>query len=361
MADALLDILTLPIRDQWRTLTVSQQIAQLQRHRLLPIALAQLRAQAGGLQGLLAGFWDSLMTAGRRSAESDTQLLGRVLPALSARGCRALLLKGAALGRWLYPAPELRPSSDIDVLIDARWRLEAHAALTAAGLLSDGYSHHDQASKQATYLDPESGRQIDLHWALNVVPELACRFDFSALEADSIELSHPAGARALGRVDALMHAVIHYHAHQPANDRPVIWLHDMALLARGLDAEGWVELDRKVRRARLAGLHAAALDQAANWFPLELQAEHLQQWRALGVSECTARLLSADAKPLVRLLHSLSCVPTMRGRIDYLRARLFPALEWMRGRYATTSGSQLAKAYLLRWTEGLRQSVSARP
>ena len=353
----LLSLLAAPIREQWQALPVAEQISQLQRHRLLPIALAKLREQRGALDGLLAGLWDSLAVAGRRTAELDRRLLERVLPALAARGCRTLLLKGAALGRWLYAGPELRPCSDIDLLIDARNRLAAHAALSAAGLRSDGYSHHDHASNQATYTDPESHRQIDLHWALSVVPELACRFDFAALDADAIDLAQPAGARALGRVDALMHAVIHYHAHQPADDRPVIWLHDIALLARGLDDHGWAELDRKLRHAQLAGLHAAAFQHAARWFPLEPPAELMRQWQSLGQGECTRTLLEAQPSPARRLLHSLSCMTSMRGRIAYLRARLFPAADWMRGRYAARSRGQLARAYLQRWTAGLSQAL----
>lgn len=359
MTDGLLELLAPPIRERWGALAVSEQIAQLQRHRLLPIALAHVRERGAGRDALLSGIRDSLASAGCRTADVDRRLLERVLPALAAADCRALLLKGAALGRWLYAAPELRPSSDIDLLVDPRRRLDAHAALTAAGLRSDGYSQHDHASNQATYRDPESGRQVDLHWALSVVPELACRFDFAALDADAFDLPQPAGARALGRVDALMHAVIHYHAHQPVRDRPVIWLHDMAMLARGLDTAGWAELDRKVRRSQLAGLHAAALEDVVTWFPLDLPMELMSQWAALGHSECTRHLLDIDARPFIRLLHSLGCVTSLRGRVDYLRARLFPAVEWMRGRYAATSPLQLASAYLQRWTNGVKQALGA--
>lgn len=356
----LLDFLAPPMRDRWSALPVLDQIGQLQRHRLLPLALAHARHAGRELGPLVEGMWNALMATGQRNAQLNSASLGRILPALAARGCRALLLKGVALGSWLYPAPELRLSSDIDLLIDANRRLDAHAALTEVGLQSDGYSHHDHASNQATYHDPESNRQIDLHWALSVVPELACRFDFAALDADAIDLPQLAGARALGRVDALMHSVVHYYAHQPVVDRPVIWLHDMALLARGLDAQGWAELDRKARKAQLAGLHAAALREAAQWFPLDLPAELLRQWTALGGDECTSHLLNADVRPLRRLLHSLACVTSMRARIAYLRARLFPAAAWMRGRYAATSGLKLAHAYLNRWSTGLRQALLAR-
>lgn len=360
MTDALLELLTPSAREPFMGLGFSTRISRLQHHRLLPIALAHAR-ELGELDALQVGLQESLTTAGRQIAERDSRLLERVLPVLDGIGCRALLLKGAALGRWLYAAPELRPGSDVDLLIDPRFRLAAHAALTAAGLRSDGYSQHDHASNQATYVDPDSGRQIDLHWALSVVPELACRFDFSTLYGDAIELPTPRGARALGRVDALMHGVIHFHAHRPVNERPLIWLHDLALLARGLDSDGWAQLDRKTRSAGLAGLHAAALQEVARCFPLQLPATQLQQWQQLGRGECTSALMHADRGPLRRLLHSLNCITTLRGRLAYLRARLLPTAEWMRGRYAATNALQLSRAYLRRWADGLRQAVNARP
>lgn len=355
----LLALLNSKVREQWAALGIADQIAQLQRQRLLPVALAYLRS-IGNLDSLHAGLWEIVVQRGRESAAIDDQLLERVLPALQARGCRPLLLKGAALGRWLYDAPELRLGSDIDLLVDPRRRLDAHAALTAAGMQSDGYSHHNLASNQATYVDKETRRQIDLHWALSTLPELACRFDFEQLDSAGIDLEQPASARVLGRVDALMHSVIHYCAHQPADDRPLIWLYDLTLLARGLDARGWAELDRKVRSAQLAGLHAAALQLAAESFSLELPVVLLQKWRELGNAECTGALLRVNPGPVRRLLHSLGCITSMRERIAYLRARLIPVDEWMRGRYGATNGPQLCMAYVHRWADGLMQGVRSR-
>ena len=355
----LLALLAPPLQTQWAALSSSEQIRLLQQHRLLPLALDHLRQAGQSLTPLFAGMLESLESVGQCHARLDNDLLLRVLPALTACRCRPLLLKGVSLGRWLYAAPALRPSTDIDLLVDPQQRLQAHDALIEAGLESDGYSQHDQASQQATYHDPHTGRHIDLHWAINVLPEIACRFDFARLHARSIDVPTVPGARALCRIDALMHAVAHFFAHQPANERPGVWLYDIALLARGLDSAGWAQLDAAVREAGLAGLHVAALRQTSQWFAIELPEAMLETWQALGQGECASHLLHAQDRPIRRLLHSLGCVPSMRGRIAYLRARLFPAVAWMRGRYRTQGNVQLLKAYLRRWTSGLRQTLDA--
>lgn len=359
MSAVSLQLLLPEVRERWSALPAAEQIALLQRHRLLPMALYQAQRNGEALSGLASGLWSTLEAAEHRRAQADEALLARALGALKQHGCTALLLKGAALGRWLYPAPELRPCSDIDLLVDPARRLDAHAALVSIGLCSDGYSQFDRASNQASYRDPLTNRQIDLHWALSVVPELACRLSFAEIEAEAMALVTPVGARAPGRVHALIHAVIHFHAHLPKADRPAIWLYDMVLLARGFDARGWAAVDAAVGRAQLAGLHAAALNEAQRWFALDMPAGLLQKWQQLGKHECTSAWAVPDPAPRQRLLRSLTCLPTMQQRLAYLAARLFPSPEWMRGRYAASTGLQLARAYLRRWARGMRQTLSA--
>ncbi|MBK9657700.1 MAG: hypothetical protein IPO66_20690 [Rhodanobacteraceae bacterium] len=78
MTDDLLALLSPAIRKEWGALGVTDLIAQLQRHRLLPIALAHARQANGGLDGLRAGLWDALMAAGRSDAGERSPLLERV-------------------------------------------------------------------------------------------------------------------------------------------------------------------------------------------------------------------------------------------------------------------------------------------
>ncbi|MBK8068857.1 MAG: nucleotidyltransferase family protein, partial [Rhodanobacteraceae bacterium] len=185
MTAALLEVLALPLGIEWQALTLSQQLERLRRHRLLPIALHHARAAGAELGAVLEGMWESLVAHGRRQLAADASMLARVFAALTRRDCPVLLLKGAALGRWLYPAPELRLSSDVDILVPPRRRLDTHAAMLDAGLAGDGFSQHDLASNQASYTDPVTAGHIDLHWAMSVVPELACRFEFAQLHARS--------------------------------------------------------------------------------------------------------------------------------------------------------------------------------
>jgi hypothetical protein len=336
----------------------SEQIATLQQQRLLAAALDHARRQGQTLAPVEQGLWDSLVTGQAAMVERDNALLTRLLPALAASGCPALLLKGAALGRWLYAMPELRPVTDIDLIVAPDKRLDAHKVLVELGCLSDGYSQHDLIANQARYRDRATGRDVDLHWALHVLPEVACRFDFDELMARSISLPAIPNGRALSRLDALMHSVVHYQAHQPPADRPLIWLYDLALLARGLGTAEWAALDRAVRVKQIAGLHAQALQEARRCFDLELPADLIDAWQLLGQRECSRNLINASRGHVARVGRSLACLPTMKQRTKYLLTCVFPSRDWMRGRYAATTGTQVLQAYLTRWFSGAKQSVS---
>lgn len=358
MNSALLQFLAPPQRNELQRRPFSEQVAALQRGRLLAVALDHAQRQGYRLAPVEQGLWDSLVVTQSASVERDNAVLKRLLSTLDARGCPALLLKGAALGRWLYAAPALRPVSDFDLMVAADQRLNAHQALIDLGFISDGYSQHDLISNQARYCDRESGRFVDLHWALHVLPELACRFDFNELMERSVALQAPSKGRALCRVDALMHAVVHFHAHQPPRNRPAIWLHDLALLVRGLSAVEWADLDRAVRAKRFAGLHAEALLEVQQWFELDLPADLIAQWQQLGLGECSRNLINANQGHVARMRRSLACLPTMQQRLAYLLICLFPAREWMRGRYAAATSTQLLRAYVIRWFAGAKESVA---
>lgn len=349
------------IREDLHRRPLAELIATLQENRLIAAALDGAVRNGRTLEPMEQAFWDVLVTSQGQAVEQDNQLLARLLSALAARGCPVLLLKGAALGRWLYARPELRPVTDIDLLVAPQERLAAHEVMTDLGLESDGYSQHDLVGNQARYRDRASGREVDLHWALHVLPEIACRFDFTELMARSIPVAGIPGCRALSRVDALMHAAVHYQAHQPVSDRPLVWLYDLALLARGLTASEWTELDLMVRSKQFAGLHAHALADARRWFEFEIPARMVSDWQVVGRRECSRNLIDASRGHVARVLRSLACLPSLRQRAAYLRVCLFPPYDWMRGRYAVDSVIGMIAAYFRRWFAGAHELLGRAP
>lgn len=132
-----------------------QQVLLLVLDRLLPALRAAGRAEQrlGPLrQTLLQG------VAGQARR---TRKLEELCRALDQAGLRVLVLKGLACRR-LYPKPDLRPSSDEDLLARDMDLAAADEQLRQAGMQAVAGEALGQA-QVVTYLDPVSGLRVELH------------------------------------------------------------------------------------------------------------------------------------------------------------------------------------------------------
>ena len=90
-----------------------------------------------------------------------TRKLEALYGALEAEGLRPLLVKGLAC-RLLYPNPDLRPSSDEDLLAREEEMKDIHRVFTRMGMEQEGDGRLGEA-QVVTYWDRESGLRIELH------------------------------------------------------------------------------------------------------------------------------------------------------------------------------------------------------
>jgi len=162
-----------------------------------------------------------------------------------------LLLKGAASARTLYPAPELRPRSDLDLLVSP---LDRHEALTR--LFAHGYTQHENTCgtredepgwHEKTLVDPETGEQIDLHFALSQ----AGRHQLDAQRMFAASVREPAlgaGARLLPPEEAALVCVHSLVIHELSS--PLIAVCDLARLLARVDPLALVSQAIDVRLGR---------------------------------------------------------------------------------------------------------------
>jgi len=106
------------------------------------------------------------MTEQRRT-RSYEQICARAFSALSGASIPFIVLKGIGLASLVYPAPGLRHSHDIDVLVEVHARDRVAAAVGSTGFTA-ALSHADRMR----FLDP-SGLPLELHLGLCRLPQYA--------------------------------------------------------------------------------------------------------------------------------------------------------------------------------------------
>jgi hypothetical protein len=221
--------------------------------------------------------------------------LHRILAAAAEAGIAVMPLKGAALVTWYYPAPALRPMSDLDLLIRpddiapmARLlEAQGYTAVPRPPSLFDERDE-DHATREYAFVTDAAGMRVLIEYRAEPLdPSIG-----SLLKADPAsdarfrahcermwERGHHAtiGDGACMRIspeDLLLHVASHLTTRHAG--LRLLWLHDLRLIAAmHRDTFDWDYLIAEARRLRLAAPIHAALDAARRWLDAPIPREQL--------------------------------------------------------------------------------------
>ncbi|MCO5054633.1 nucleotidyltransferase family protein [Thermomonas sp.] len=330
-------------------------------------------AQAQGVTALLAAAVAKVLPAypeltelhaalsvrNKREAMQEMQrgLIAReAIAALAEGDVRVLVLKGTALAHWLYPQPWQRLGCDVDLLVPELAAAEtAVDCLQARDFMLQTSVRPAQTAGFEAALEKRGRRgfAVDLHWRIANRAQLAKALTFDELWAASIPLPdlHPA-ARGLGPLHALLHALLHRVTNFPTGEHDrLIWLFDIHLLARSLDAAQWQTLLALCARRAIATPCLDGLEASRLAFATAIPDAALQSLRAAAAQEHWQLGSTLDQAAMDRA--HLAALP-WRGKLGWLRRKLFPSPEFMRYRYSISGTSAaLVRAYLTRWVTGV--------
>ena len=345
-------------------------------HRLLPLAypLIQqsacppaIKRESKSQMALLTLHW----------IEQDKQH-ARVLNVLTAVGVDAVVLKGPALARTVYPRPSLRISGDLDVLVHQEDWLAAHHALLQAGYVClqplsappPKVAEH-KAYYHTQYLSGDRRHLVEVHydlWWYGLRPALGELFWQRALP---LNIGGTA-TKMVSPEDMLLHLCIHLHHH---GYNRLIWFTDIALLLRTYDQLDWAYL---VRAARTEGLgifvyySLTYLDQllgvaGPRWVLNALHPGRIQAWvhdrlcppDGVIEVEVTDRALFDfhEVPEATELLLNFLLTGRRREKLTYLLRLLVPSTEWLAYYYATSDPGALRRRRLLHAPQMLIKAV----
>ncbi len=218
-------------------------------HGVAPWALAALdgRGDAERLAPLRA-----LAVADTARSMGALRAMHEVVPQLRARGIDAIVLKGPHIAYGIYPAPQLRPYRDLDLLLHACDLERAGAMLEADGYhatgehAGHGHGHEGHAEGERGFFHRERLSRVELHGdhlQLGLAPASA---DDLWSRATEIRVG---GERVpvLDEHDLFVHLCVHLHRHGFSR---LIWFKDLELLA----TSGRLDWTRVAERAESDGV-----------------------------------------------------------------------------------------------------------
>jgi hypothetical protein len=282
--------------------------------------------------------------------------LQRIVAAVRHRGLEMILMKGASLAYDVYADPSWRVRSDVDMFIRDADRAAMRACLEALGYVCEPEASGRLVAYQfhAERRDRRMRHLCDVHWKIANPQRFAgaVTFDEAADAAVPLPLLGP-GARGLGPIHALWLACVHRAAHH-YDRKTLVWLFDVHLLARSLDAAA---LDRFLALAARSGvrricLHALRL--ARELFGTAVPDAALSALEAGAIGEPSAVFLNERMRRIDVLVDDLRALPGWRPRMRLLAEVLFPDAGYMRRTYAPGSTAPVTWLYARRLVKGGR-------
>ena len=273
--------------------------------------------------------------------------IGAMAAALAAAGIEPLWLKGHALADMLYDDPLIRPSGDVDLLVQREQAAAAEAALAAVG-----YRPHSAALREYELAhnyhltlarEPWPGRRVvaELHWELGAAGLF--RYDLAAWRARAQRFTLAGVETPLWRFapgEQLLHLAMHMRKHRYVGLR---WLVDVATLLRRFGDElDWPALAHAARQGGFATLLYTTVTLAQSLFhapvpvhwPLGLEPSPLRRRLLRSVLTQNALLLPVETadEGWTRLAPAeVLLLDKLQAMLHELQRRLAPPVEKLGG------------------------------
>ncbi len=340
--------------DHWDTL-----VERARHHGLIPLLCAALDAQpqanvpAAILETLHDTYRSSVLAGAKKYYELDA-----LLDLTRAENLPLLVLKGAALAKWLYPEPGLRPSGDADVLLHQSDvpRLETllHArGYRASGELAQGFRDAYYSEMAFTQSVPPH-LALDVHWHMFVPVYFRTRMDVEWFWRHTQTFTQGTTRMTLLNPTAqLVHLTVHAslnHRHTPR----LLWLYDLALLLhKHGSARDWDDAAAFARASQVTRSVREILEQTALWWGVSAPAPFLQtlQNTRIGPDERIAFALTAAEHNQARALSDALATPGIFNKLRYALRHVFPDAAYMREHYRVRHSALLPYYYARRTVE----------
>ena len=273
-------------------------------------------------------------------------------------GLMPLLMKGAGLAYTDYAATWQRPHDDVDIWCQANEAGRLQRVLERRGYAASGISR-PAATGQTHFVrhDPSGAHhQVEVHSRM-LTPAVfadALTFEEALQQARPV---HPLGGMlTLGSTHALFLACLHRVAHHFRSPR-LIWLHDIALMAKSFQQQQWDELRVLAERSATRAVVRANLEDVARVFGLAVPDAMIRALHT-DVPEPSAAFLGSGVREIDVQWSNLRHASSWSAKRELIWNQIVPSADYMRARYEFGSPVLLPALYLWRLVSGAPRWLS---
>lgn len=328
-------------------------------HGVQALLSAHLEAASDGY-GWPGSIRGQLRQSSRAAVAFDllrAHLIGEVGAAFARQGIEALIIKGEALARLVFPKPHLRTRVDTDLLISMRHIEPVREAMTGLGfqVVSPIYKTHQ-------FSCIKEGRdalvQLDIHWRVLNAPQFARVISFEHAVDRAIPVPGLAGWRTLGPEHSMLLACMHLKGSTFHDENRLIWLYDIHLMADAMTSEQMNSLvDEAVLHDVLEecidGLKAAQLRFRSR--QAQVLIDRLAAYRPVIRKTHRNRFATSN---LALLIDDMKCLPNARARAALLRELFLPTPAELMEKYNKSNRNWLPWLYAQQLLGGIAKRLS---
>jgi hypothetical protein len=324
---------------QWPRSIGEDESRSLAEHGMLPLVFC-----LAGIPSLRQRAFDAAVIEALRLAD-----LREVLAVL---GGAAIIVKGTALAYSIYPAPELRPRLDTDLLIDRVTIERVRCALTSIGFIETLTSGDELGVRQHSFSRRDRFGvthiyDVHLDIANNAVVADVLRYDELRVRAVALPAVGP-GALGPCNVDALLHACIHRVVHHHDSDR-MIWLYDIHLLRERMTDDEHHQFWALAAGRRVSAICRASVEAANRVFDGVSPPPGV----AVASDELSSAFLDRHRRYSAVIAGDLVALPGWRARFKRLRQLAFPPPAFMMQSFGARRSVSLPLLYAYRGFRGV--------
>jgi hypothetical protein len=279
-----------------------------------------------------------------------------ILNALMLADADFVLLKGFVLNYYLYDAQNLRPKTDVDLIISKSSDKQIKEVFESNGYFNPLSWEPKYIFSQYTMrkkLNSGVNIDFDVHFKISNSKKLSKILSFSEIkeksflfEIDQVKYSF------ICKEHALIHASFHLLQHiLEGNHFKAIWLYDIHLLATKFTPMEQRKLIKLIESKKIQSIVKRALEIVNNYLPSEQAQALIAGLSVLAINDDYSYLMKGKSK--IRLvLADLAAMDKYVDKISYIREILFPPRSVIRKKYPLKRGVPIVMLYIWRLIVG---------